>query len=497
MLCVRLLICPLGSPPVFRGIFKFKKHKSYSFQRSKANLILRQHLACVCNGALEYQLRPHRHRSGVAVPLQLFHLSAKMLRKEGERAAQVFVDDVRNVITKCTNDTAEVRRTFAKGPLGTGSEAIAFSTTMQAEMEQLKDQYPLLETFSKESPRVDDMLSAAFANLKAITDVFDRFEERLQSAYDIDPVVVPVKPQLNSGQPSESDAVPEASVASVSDYASLATVGSMPASSSISRPKTPPRTQEESVIDLPMPKTPQLEDFGISNADLRNLEAAAASKAASRNHEERAAYPIKNTAGSPSLQYAGAGSSLGNRDLEELAETSIADLGIETPNQVSEKFESRRNHALSQVLATTTPRLRSGGVERTANYTGLAAGYYKSSARKPAVPMDTHRQLNFDETPQVSRQSGGKLAGELSARIADNFGSLGFWCDKISCEILQEAAVMLQQHGDRVFLKKELMDVLTENIPSHSCHTITALLTKLKVLEMHKRQGEEAQYRIA
>lgn len=420
-----------------------------------------------------------------------------MLRAEGQQAASSFVEDMREVLEKSTEDTEALKRAFAKGPLGTGSEAIEYSETMKSEMEQLQSQFPVLHTYSKEVPSADSMINAAFANLKAITEIFDRFEDKIESAYGIPPVVVPEREEQKKD--------------SLQEFSSRQLAGKLSGQSSISSTVIPensfssvtPRRvtrKPETPVELPMPKTPGLEDFGISNEDLRGLGMSVGSGASNGETTPRATNLSNPFAGSVRVEQqerlTASRLHFQNRNPAELAQTSISELGIETPSQVEDKFESWRHQALAKMMITTTPRLKSGGVERTMDYTGLAGGYYGTSARKDESRQDTHRQLNFDETP-ISRPVQGKAAMELRQHIAANFDSLGFWRSKISCESLQEAAILLQEQGDRVFEKSELADILSERMPGQSYYSIIASLSRLKVLEMDKQQGEEAMYKMA
>lgn len=423
-----------------------------------------------------------------------------MLRAEGQQAAQRFVEDMREVLEKCTKDTEDLKRSFAKGPLGTGSEAIAFSATIKSEMEQLQCRFPVLDKYSKEAPRANKMLCAAFANLKAITDVFDRFEDRIESAYGIAPVVVPVKAE----EPKKVEVLQHSPGQPVHQLQSASNCPTQPSTSDsafVSLTPRPSARNPDKEVELPMPKTPGLEDFGISNEDLRGLGMSVGSSSGSKGQTKW--HPATSSTSIPTSRstdqqdlLASSRLHFQNRDPAELAQTSISDLGIETPVQVADKFESRRHRALATMMITTTPRLKSGGVERTMDYTGLAGGYYGASAMKSETQQETHRQLNFDETP-MRRPVEGKEVMQLRQHIAASFDSLGFWCSKISCECLQEAAVFLQEQGDRVFEKSELSDILSERMPGQSYYSIIASLSKLKVLEMDKRQGEEAIYRVA
>lgn len=429
-----------------------------------------------------------------------------MLRAESKRAVKRFGDELQNVLNMAVRDAEELKHAYNKGPLGKGEEAVKFSSTMQAEVQQVHSKVPPLVRLSIDTPRAGDMVDAAFAHLKAITDVFDCFENRLESAYDIPPVVLPER-KMDTTEDASLAPAPEPVVAGVGSLSSL-----MPGSTA-KPPRTPmsrtPRSTRKKDVDMPIPATPKLEDFGISNDDvceeLRGLGMSTATQSTQVESEwlmsRHEATPrneprVRSTALRKPPAAANAIEIDLDGDFEENVQKSMTAYGIETPVQVAEKFETMRHQALTKMMVTTTPRLKSGGVERTLDYTGLAGGYFKSSAGAEETPsIDTHRQLNFDETPRVG--GGRNAAGdEMRQRIAESFDSLGFWRDKVSCETLQDAAVLLQREGNRSFDKRELSNILKESLPGLSCYSIIASLTKLQVLQMVKRQGEEATYRI-
>ena len=99
-----------------------------------------------------------------------------MLRLESKKAIQRFGKELQNVLETCERDADDLKSTYSKGPLGTGEEAVRFSSTMQTEVEQVRIKVPPLVRLSTDAPRAGYMLDDSFAHLKAIANIFDRFE---------------------------------------------------------------------------------------------------------------------------------------------------------------------------------------------------------------------------------------------------------------------------------------------------------------------------------
>lgn len=430
-----------------------------------------------------------------------------MFRLESKKAIQRFGDELQNVLETCGRDADDLKSAYSKGPLGTGEEAVRFSSTMQGEVEQVRNKVPPLVRLSSDAPRAGNMLDAAFAHLKAITDVFDRFEERLESAYDIAPVVP--RKQADETVFGTKPTVPDHLV---NDMPALSTMDSQQVKGVFRRPTTPsgrtPQSAIEKEVDMPIPATPKPEDFGIVSDDvvseLNALGAASSSKLAAYETFSNASTAYRTTRvaeGSLRRPSGYASSAAYSLDLdgnyEENVQKSIRENGIQTKAQLDDMYASRRNQAFSTMMCSTTPVLQSGGVGRVRDYTGLADGYYKSRAGSEMTPrVETHRQLNFDETPRVG---GIRTAPEDEVRqhIVENYEKLGFWKGKANPDVLRDAVTIIQNSGRRVLTKCELTRELVEAIPDTSPTLLMTCLTKLHLLLVQKRHGEEQTFQLA
>lgn len=430
------------------------------------------------------------------------------MRVESQRAVQRYGEELQRLVDTCTTEMQEVKRAFNKGALGSGEEAVEFSSTMQAEVQQVQCKVPPLVSLSNDVPRANDLLGAAFAQLKAITDVFDRFEERLESVYGISPVVVQVR---GGGKEEAKEQRMEELVGGLKNggAGAVGAVGAVSPGkySSVRRlQRTPTRRTGQSVRrevdEVAMLATPKMEDFGLCYDDLKDLgmsESGGKGSYAGYGGMSGRGEMDKMRGRKSGVSMEGISVDFGQGDIYENVQKSMTALGIETPVQVADRFESRRHDALTKVMVTTTPRLKAGGIEQTRDYTGLAGGYFASAQREEEQEEDltfTHRQLNFDETPQVERKGAGMSLDEVYRVIEEKFDVCGIWKSRVSIEDLQEAVVLLMRERRKVFQKPKLNDILTDGMEGCSSYAIIACLAKMQVLKVEATGSGQAVYRL-
>lgn len=418
---------------------------------------------------------------------------------------QRYGEELQKLVDTCTTEMQEVKRAFNKGALGSGAEAVEFSSTMQAEVQQVQCKVSPLVSLSNDVPRANDLLGVAFAQLKAITDVFDRFEEQLESVYGIPPVVVKVKEQREEKVKEEGSGEIMGRLMN-GRTEEVGKVLSGKCNSVRGLHRTPTRDTGQSVKkevdEVAMLATPKMEDFGLCYDDLKELgmsESGRKGSFAGYGGMNGRAGMDKTRGRKSGVGMGGIEVDFGQGDIYENVQKSMAALGIETPVQVADRFESRRHDALTKVMVTTTPRLKAGGMEQTRDYTGLAGGYFARVQGEEEQEEDltfTHRQLNFDETPQTVRKETGMGLDEAYRIIEENFDACGIWKSRVSIEDLQEAVVLLVRDGRGLFQKAELNDILMDGMEGCCSYAIIACLAKMRVLQVEATASGQAVYRL-
>lgn len=429
-----------------------------------------------------------------------------MLRVESQRAVQRYGEELQKLVDGCTTEMGELKRAFNKGALGNGAEAVEFSSAMQAEVQQIECKVPPLLSLSNDVPRAGDLLGAAFGELKAITDVFDRFEKQLETVYGIAAVVVKVKEEKKeelkeAGCESGMGEVTGSMGGGVGESYSgkFGSVGGLQ--------RTPKREfgqdARKGVDEVAMLATPKMEDFGLCYDDLKELgmsESGRRGRYARYGETDRNEAVDRMQGRKSGVKMRALRVDFGQGDIDENVQKSMTALGIETPVQVADRFESRRHEALTKVMVTTTPRLKAGGVEQTKDYTGLAGGYFARVGGAEEQQREdlrfTHRQLNFDETPQMGGKRSGLHLDKVNRVIAEKMGMCGIWKGRVSVEELQEAVVLLAREGREAFQKQEVNDILMDEMEGCCSYGIIACLMKMHVLQVEATVGGHAMYRL-
>ncbi|PXF49555.1 hypothetical protein BWQ96_00625 [Gracilariopsis chorda] len=402
-----------------------------------------------------------------------------MFQQENKVAARQIVESLRKTLNSCTADLGRLRNSLDQNPTGTPNDAREFVKNTAHEVEKLRRDVAPLCAIMRNTPRAQELMNAAYKQINSVEDIFHRFEEHAQEKYGIEPLRLPGKPGADV---CESIHIPSTQVSHIDGFSSMMKHGC--AISSLSHSRTPVTKQAVSHADGAIPATPRLEDFGLRDEDIRALTTKGTG---AQNKENFSSTDIPENYSMSVARNAGVKIDE-DENYETMVLNSMSALGIETPDQLAQRFATRRNVALKEVLQTTTPRVKAGSQERTLDYTGLAHGYFESTRKNPSNRL--HRTLNFGETPVVKSRSRDAII-ELYEELDD------FWKSTFSLETVQEVCYALGASESREFSKAELLDILGKHVPVQRSETLVAVLSKMKALRIHKVHGNDAVYSLS
>lgn len=384
-----------------------------------------------------------------------------MLAAEGRNRiiARQFADSLREVLGDCSHQVDDLQNSFQRGPMGTANEASEFASKMANEANQLYAQLPQLVDLVRDTPRLDQILDAGFEQLQAINSILDIYEGRLEEAYNISPV------KLDS---------PDKSVgATKSQPVSFRTPSKTP--STLRRNYNPnDKIQDE---DIPIPVTPRLEDFGISAADLRVLKHRTPDQDRVRNRDEGMDQKVL------SILTNTHGNDYGNNVLE-----AMSTLGIETPAEITQRFEAKRYTAMKGLMQSCTPRVKGEGVEKALAYANLADEYNRppimDEENEINVPGTSRKTLTFDESPIPGRKNE-RSADEIRLHVGKKLdASKAYWVNMVDRSVIQDAAAAFAGEQGRVFTRPQLAELLKDVVQAKHYNEIMLLLVKMKVLKL-------------
>ena len=403
-----------------------------------------------------------------------------MLRSESNHHTRAFSKNLSRTLRSCADDVDELRRTFERGHIGRVEDAEQVVREMQSDMNSLKQQVQFL-TGLKNAVSAEELLTAAQQQFLLVERVMDAFESRVEESYGIKPVSVEeIAPKDVLKENISSSNVHGDSLDKEDTYGGY---------------DSPEADRRES-----SPKTPRLEDFGISDIDiaaLSNMDSFAPScNVTTMDNGRSEGIDVASIGHSGSYGMAAASTySSGTgaaaimegdgRNYEDVVAKSMQDLGIETPIDLAARYEQRRRVAMQGVMQQSTPRMRGGGSEHTLDYTGLAHGYSASGVR------DTGRRvLNFDDMSMVEDGVG------LRERVAQMYDrGNGAWKGLVGEDQIYDAVQALEGDGGRSFAKDGLIELLEGCVGRRSAKTCLMALTDLKVLDADKQYGQEVVYR--
>lgn len=399
-----------------------------------------------------------------------------MFREENKTAARQIVESLREVLNSCTANLGQLRSSLDQNPTGSPNDAREFVENTANEVENLRRDIAPLCAIMRSTPRARELMNAAYKQINAVEDIFHRFEEHVHEKYGIEPIKHPGKPEADT---YESGHLPSIHVSRIDNFSSM--TKPVCAVSSLSHSRTPATKQVVSHADRAIPATPRLEDFGLRDEDIRALTKKGAG---AQNKENFSSMDITDNYSMSVARNAGVKIDE-DENYETMVLNSMSALGIETPHQLAERFATRRNVALQEVLQSTTPRVKAGSQERTLDYTGLAHGYFESTRKDPANRL--HRTLNFGETPVVKSRASDTIVA-LYEQLDD------LWKSTFSLETVEEACYALSTSESDEFTKPELLDILGKHVPPQRSETLAAVLSKMEALRIHKVHGNDAVY---
>ncbi|KAI0561809.1 hypothetical protein FGB62_71g213 [Gracilaria domingensis] len=398
-----------------------------------------------------------------------------MFHSENLQAARQIVDGLRNALSTSTADLNDLRTSMDQNAVGTASDAVAAAKKATLEVEQLRRQVSPLCTLMRQTPRAQELMTAMYKELETIEQVFSQFQQYAHESYGVEPVRES-EAEIWLEHHAEAPSAQVDQVGHVSSMSRKQDAGSRSFLNSYTpvSKKVPKRSNA-------IPVTPRLEDFGLRDEEIRAL----ATSTPGTHDKENYGFVGGAEKYSTSISR-NAGIEIDEDEYETMVLNSMSALGIETPKQLEQRFATKRNVALKEVLQTTTPKVKAGSSERTLDYTNLAHGYFECSGKRGGDRL--HRTLNFGETPVTK---GGEL--QQLGSFYDELDS--FWKGMFDLDIIQDVCMALGSTGQERFSKVDFLDILSEHVDVHRCETLAVVLTKLKVLSVHKVHGNNAMYR--
>lgn len=423
------------------------------------------------------------------------------------RASKRFADDLRKLLQVSSSDAHELKRALHRGALGSGAEAVAMSSGLLEDAAVLSAQLPQLALVADQIPSTADMLRAARARIRAVDAVLDRFEQKLEDVYGIAPVVLPPLEEEGTSSVSggaagfENPALRDVTANVESDRNGCLTRETEVQTAKDGFVPSTPVASRRAVVDAPMPSTPRLEDFGISNEFLEEMSApplqfhrSSRKPAVGASHLDVHLTPAPARHSGQSLHHAFVQEGTFDDDgddetVDEMVQKSMVALGIETPIQVAERFALRQQQSTAAAIAAATPV-----IARTESSVSVASALRQA----PPTMLQHNRALDFETTPRV-RSGGLRRSTVLEKRVEDGYKKLpAYLLQKVDCAVLQDAANAIETAGaGRAYTSAELTDLLTNAVPGGQCSFIILSLTKVKVLSLEKIPGAPVIYMLA
>lgn len=318
----------------------------------------------------------------------------RTVRRFAERLQAVVDDTVRGAKT-VEYEFANVRRTSA-------AEKEKVVEQVQKDLNEADSTIHALVSISQAAPAASQILDFAFARLSLIDEVLDVFERRLQSEFGVPPVAVSsIGNEVihdSASEPNSNRSMRRLAALEMpaTPRAERTTQENVKASESrMFTPKTMGQREPSSVLNVS--KTPRMEDFGIDVEKVRELR------------EQSNSFLHGSTGQFDTSLFGGGyddGLNVGSMKITDSTydwreesypqdiQRSMREQGIETQQEVTERFHTRRNMALQNVLQNCTPRLKSGTAPHL-DLTQFAAGYNIDNAA--AGGGRAGRELDFDE----------------------------------------------------------------------------------------------------
>lgn len=413
-----------------------------------------------------------------------------------------FANDLQKLLDLSHEDARDLRLALNRGALGSGTEAVAMSSSLLEDVAELNGQLPQLALVAEQVPSATDIVRAAKIRLSAIDAVLDKFELKLKDIYDIAPVVLPPLAELADVHTPAFDPAVMRDVTGLSDSNSNFRVQRAPGLDSEKEAMLPCMPANSShvamsarkpgPIDAPMPSTPKLVDFGIPN-EFQDGVTTPSLQLHRSSHQVAPSAFARSVDLSPIPARDAADYLVDDEEetFDELVQNSMAALGIETPDELAKRFAIREQQSSAAAVAAMTPAMKCARME---SRKGAASAIRKVST---AVPQQ-NRTLNFENTPRAHVRSHRRCT-VLQKRIEDGYRNLPpYLLQKVDCEVLQDTASAIEAAGaGQKYTAVALSDVIENTMPNAPHRFITLALTKLKVLSLEKAPGVPVTYMLA
>lgn len=318
------------------------------------------------------------------------------------RTVRLFAERLQTTVDESVIAAKAVQHELKNSRRSTVMEKEKVVQQIQKDVDEVNVMMTSLLTISEMAPAASQLMELGFARVNMIDEILDAFERRLQSEFGISPVSVSSIGSESPPTPSY-EARSSGAVRGHSDFGVPITPRAHRAthetfSTSGSRIFSPQAmTRQEPAALLSVSKTPRMEDFGIdvdkvlelreqSNSFLHESTSRIGTRMIGTGRDERFIDDNTRTA-----DYT---CDWKEESFPQDVRRSMRELGIETQQEVTERFHTRRNLALQNVLQGCTPQLKSGTVPRM-DFTRLAAGYTDNSVT--GSDERAGRELNFEE----------------------------------------------------------------------------------------------------
>lgn len=318
------------------------------------------------------------------------------------RTVRRFAEQLRTVVDESVNAAKAIEYEFMNPGTTTVAEKVQVVQQIQKDVNEMDLMMNTLISISDVAPAASQLMDFGFARISLIDEILDAFERRLQSEFGISPVSVSsnggefsptVQTETNNGGAARCH--PERDVTITPRSQPPAHEALSTSESGMFTPQV--RGRHESGASMSVSKTPRMEDFGIDMEKVRELR----EQSNSFLHDDSGQFRTGlsgtgydegfNDDAMKMSDYAG---NWKEHSFPQDVQRSMRKLGIETQQEVTERFHTRRNLALQNVLQGCTPQLKSGTVPRM-DLTRLAAGYAGSNVTGGGGRAS--RELNFDE----------------------------------------------------------------------------------------------------
>lgn len=311
------------------------------------------------------------------------------------------MEQIRTVVDESVSAAKAIEYEFMNPGTATVPEKVQVVQQIQKNVNEMDLMMNALISVSDVAPAASQLMDLGFARISLIDEILDAFERRLQSEFGISPVSVfsnegefspTVQTEVNNDGAARCHSKRDAIITPRGQRPTHEAL-----STSETRMFTPHvRGRHEPSTSMSVSKTPRMEDFGIDMEKVRELR----EQSNSFLHDDSSfGTGLSGTGYNEGLSYDAIKMSdyTGNwneHSFPQDVQQSMRKLGIETQQEVTERFHTRRNVALQNVLQGCTPQLKSGTVPRM-DFTRLAAGYAGSNVTGGGGRAS--RELNFDE----------------------------------------------------------------------------------------------------